>query len=108
MYDGPGGMTVSADERGRLIISNGVQTQTLSGTKIKISGSAGVSVPKTIGTGPRQADGSVVVLAPNGTVTGNDPFGTLGHEIGSFAGHLDPRPGFVGHVETQTSTVQQQ
>ena len=77
---------------GRLIISNGVQTQTLSGTKIRLyPAPLAFQIPQTIGTGPRQADGGVVVLAPNGTVTGNDPFGTLGHEDGSFAGHLDPR-----------------
>ncbi|MGZ5917247.1 MAG: hypothetical protein ACXWJ4_07985 [Methyloceanibacter sp.] len=46
MYDGPGGMTVTSHHPGQLTISNGVQTQTLSGIKVTISGSAGVGVAR--------------------------------------------------------------
>jgi hypothetical protein len=70
IYDGPGGVTVTSSRPGQLTVSNGVQTQTLSGIAMTITGSAGVGVAKGLGTGPRQADGSVVVLSPNGTVTG--------------------------------------
>jgi hypothetical protein len=113
------GVTVTSGGPGKLTISNGVQTQTLSGIKVTISGASAVAVSKGLGVGRPDTPGSVVVMSPNGTVTGNDPFGTLGHEIegtakqfgkdvGSVAGHLDPRVGFGTHPLDQTSTVQQQ
>ena len=70
MPDGAGGVTVTSHGPGQITVSNGVQTQTLHGIKVTISGALGVGVPKSIGTGPRQADGSVVVLSPNGSVGG--------------------------------------
>ena len=84
---------------GQITVSNGVQSQTLFGIKMTISGAAGVGVPKSIGTGPRQADGSVVVLSPNGTVTGAGPGD--GYGLGGFEAHVPP-------PEAGTSTIQQQ
>jgi hypothetical protein len=64
------GVTVTSGGPGKLTISNGVQTQTVSGIAWTISGASGVAVDKSLGTGPRKADGSTTVLSPNGTVTG--------------------------------------
>ena len=59
---------------GHVTISNGVDSRTVSGIALTISGAKTVSVDKSLGTGPRQADGSTTVLTPNGTVTGGaDP-----------------------------------
>jgi hypothetical protein len=104
IQDRGGGVAVYSDRPGTLTISNGVQRQTLSGAKVTISGASYVEVAKGIGTGPRQADGSVVVLQPNGTVTGGpDP-----HAFGGLAGFLTGG-GFEAHAsEPQTSTIQQQ
>jgi hypothetical protein len=93
IYDGPGGVTVTSSRPGQLTVSNGVQSQTLSGITMTITGSAGVGVAKGLGTGPRQADGSTVVLSPNGTVTSTSPI---------------PGTGFEGHVpDPPPSTIQQ-
>jgi len=90
------GVVVTPDGPGHVTISNGVESRSVSGIALNISGASAVSVDKSLGTGPRQADGSTVVLTPNGTVTGTGPGDGFG--LG----------GFEAHVGTQTSTVQQQ
>jgi hypothetical protein len=65
-------VTPSPDGRSSVVISNGVDSRTVSGIALTISGAKTVSVDKSLGTGPRQADGSTTVLTPNGTVT-NEP-----------------------------------
>jgi hypothetical protein len=68
------GVTVTPAGPGHVTISNGVVSRTVSGIALTISGAKTVSVDKSLGTGPRQADGSTTVLTPNGTVTGGaDP-----------------------------------
>ena len=62
-------MTVTPAGPGHVTISNGVDSRTVSGIALNISGAKTVSVDKSLGTGPRQADGSTTVLTPNGTVT---------------------------------------
>ena len=99
------GVTVTPAGPGHVTISNGVQTQTVSGIALTISGARTVSVDKSLGVGRPPADGSTVVLTPNGTVTSNNP---IGDTIKDVAGHLDPRPGFGTHPLDQTSTIQQQ
>ena len=64
------GVTVTPAGPGHVTISNGVDSRTVSGIALNISGAKTVSVDKSLGTGPRQADGSTTVLTPNGTVTG--------------------------------------
>jgi len=103
MYDGPGGMTVTSHHPGQLTISNGVQTQTLSGIKVTISGSAGVAVAKGLGVGRPDTPGSVVVLSPNGTVTGGPQGGSV---VGAILDTLNPP--FEAHAETPTSAIQKQ
>ena len=77
------GVTVTSGGPGHVTISNGVESRTVSGIALTISGANAVAVDKSLGTGPRKADGSVVVLSPNGTVTGTGPgdgFGLGGFE----------------------------
>ena len=64
------GVTVTPAGPGHVTISNGVDSRTVSGIALTISGAKTVSVDKSLGTGRRQADGSTTVLTPNGTVTG--------------------------------------
>ena len=73
------GVTVTSGGPGKLIISNGVQTQTVSGIAWTISGASTVAVSKGLGVGRPDTPGSVVVLTPNGTVTG----GGLGISFGT-------------------------
>ena len=58
------GVTVTPAGPGHVTISNGVDLRTVSGTALNISGAKTVSVDKSLGTGPRQADGSTTVLTP--------------------------------------------
>jgi hypothetical protein len=74
------GVTVTPAGPGHVTISNGVDSRTVSGIALNISGAKTVSVDNSLGTGPRQADGSTTVLTPNGTVTGG---------AGSISGFLD-------------------
>ena len=71
--DGAGGVSVSSSRPGTITVSNGVQTQTVHGIKITISGALGVGVPKDIQVGRPNADGSTVIMSPLGTVTGSSP-----------------------------------
>jgi len=66
------GVTVTPAGPGHVTISNGVDSRTVAAVNVTISGAKTVSVDKSLGTGPRQADGSTVVLTPNGRVT-NEP-----------------------------------
>jgi hypothetical protein len=72
-------VTPSPDGRSAVVISNGVDSRTVSGIALNISGAKSVSVDKSLGTGPRQADGSTTVLTPNGRVTNESvlPDGTF-------------------------------
>ena len=81
------GVTVTPAGPGHVTISNGVDLRTVSGTALNISGAKTVSVDKSLGTGPRQADGSTTVLTPNGTVTGTA--GSISDFLngGSFEAH---------------------
>jgi hypothetical protein len=63
------GVTVTNAGPGHVTISNGVDSRTVSGIALTISGAKTVSVDKSLGTGRPPADGSTVVLTPNGTVT---------------------------------------
>ncbi len=56
----------------------------MSAIDVTISGAKSVAVDKSLGTGPRRADGGVNVLTPNGTVTGG--------------GDFDVTPGFEAHA----------
>jgi len=64
------GVTVTNAGPGRVTISNGVESRTVSGIALNISGASAVAVDKSLGTGRPPADGSTVVMTPNGTVTG--------------------------------------
>jgi hypothetical protein len=77
------GVIVTPAGPGHVTISNGAESRTVSGIALNISGAKSVSVDKSLGTGPRQVDGSTTVLTPNGTVTG---------------GGLDVTPGFEAHA----------
>jgi hypothetical protein len=81
------GVTVTPAGPGHVTISNGVDSRTVSGIALNISGAKTVSVDKSLGTGPRQADGSTTVLTPNGTVTGTA--GSISDFLngGSFEAH---------------------
>jgi hypothetical protein len=63
------GVTVTPAGPGHVTISNGADSRTVSGIALTISGAKTVSVDKSLGTGRPPADGSTVVLTPNGTVT---------------------------------------
>ncbi len=79
------GVTVTSHHPGTLTISNGVQTQTVSGIAWTISGASTVAVSKGLGVGRPDTPGSVVVLSPNGTVTGGP-----GGLPGDFLATIDP------------------
>ncbi len=100
------GVAVTPAGPGKVTISNGSDSRTVSAIDVTISGAKTVSVDKSLETGPRRADGSVNVLTPSGTVTGGpDP-----NALGGLAGFLTGG-GFEAHVpapEAGTSTVQQQ
>jgi hypothetical protein len=122
--DHGGGVAVTSSRPGALTINNGVETRTVTGVKLTISGARTVSVQKGIQVGPAQADGSTVVLPTNGTVTGG-PDGGFVHALGKgladgvkdIAGHLDPKQRFQAHGPEgppppsglpTTSTIQQE
>jgi hypothetical protein len=86
------GVTVTSAGPGHVTISNGVDSRTVSGIALNISGASAGAVDKSLGTGPRQADGSTTVLTPNGTVTGGPPGGNV---IDGILTAIDP-PGYAG------------
>jgi hypothetical protein len=76
------GVTVTSGGPGKLIISNGVESRTVSGIAWTISGASTVAVSKGLGVGRPDTPGSVVVLSPNGTVTGSGSVEDAGKAIG--------------------------
>lgn len=76
------GVTVTNAGPGKVTISNGVDSLTVRSIDVTISGAKTVSVDKSLGTGPRRADGAVNVLTPNGTVTNTPVFPGGGFEAG--------------------------
>ncbi|MGA9602919.1 MAG: hypothetical protein WBQ82_02245 [Methyloceanibacter sp.] len=97
------GVTVTSGGPGKLTISNGVQTQTVSGIAWTISGASTVAVSKDLGVGHPDTPGSVVVLSPNGTVTGGPAGGSV---VGAILDTLNPP--YEAHRVDETSTIQQQ
>ena len=84
--DHGGGVAVTPAGPEKVTISNGANSRTVFANDVTISGATAVAVDKSLGTGPRRADGSVNVFTPSGTVTGGpdlDAIRGLGNTIKS-------------------------